>query len=67
MANHNDKRIGECLMRIGVQGKELCDYIFDKNKNGGRIGLGIIKQMSNVIVSNVELLEELDKKSGGDA
>lgn len=67
MANHTVKRQGECLARIGLQAKELCEYIFDKNKNGGRIGLKEIKDMSNVIVSNIKYLEELDKKGNGDA
>ena len=65
MANHTEKRQGECLARIGLQAKELCEYIFKPAKNGGRIGLKEIKDMSNVIVSNIKYLEELDKKKEG--
>lgn len=65
MANHSEKRTGECLARIGLQAKELCEYIFKKEKNGGVIALKEIKDMSNVIVSNVRYLEELDKKKSG--
>lgn len=65
MANHNEKRAGECLARIGLQAKELCEYIFKPEKNGGKIGLKEVKEMSNVIVSNVRFLEELDKKNKG--
>lgn len=67
MANHKDKRVGECLVRIAVQADQLTKYILDPKVNGGRIGLKEIKDMSNVIVSNVKKLEELDLKSGGQA
>lgn len=63
MANHKDKKVGECLVRIALQAEELSTYILNPAKNGGRIGLGVIKQMSNVIVSNVQKLEELDKET----
>lgn len=63
MANHKDKRTGECLARIGLQARELYEYIFDEKKNGGRIGLKELIEMSNVIVSNIELLRDLDKKA----
>ena len=67
MANHHDKRVGETLIRIGIQAREIVDYIFDKEKNKGHIGLKELKDMSNVIVSNIKYLEELDKKGGQDA
>ena len=67
MANHREKKQGECLARIGVQAKYLCEYILNPKANKGRIELRVVKEMSNVIVSNVKLLEELDKKCGGDA
>lgn len=63
MANHTEKRQGECLARIGIQAKNLCEYILNPKANQGRIELNVVKKMSNVIVSNVKLLEEIDKKA----
>ena len=57
----DSKVIGDVLVRIGVQADELCSYIFDKRKNKGKIRLLEIKKMSNVIVSYIKLLEEIDK------
>ena len=61
MANHREKRQGECLARIGVQAKYLCEYILNPKANSGRIELSVVKDMSNVIVSNVKELERIDK------
>ena len=63
MANHTIKRQGECLARIGIQAKQLCEYILNPKYNEGRIELSIVKEMSNVIVNNVKELERLDKKA----
>ena len=61
MANHKDKKTGETLVRIAAQAFLLHEYITDEKSNGGKIQLGTLKAMSNVIVSNIKLLEESDK------
>lgn len=68
MANHKDKKTGETLVRIATQAYLLHQYIVDEKVNEGKIKLGVLIQMSNVIVSNIQLLQEKDEKeSKGDA